>query len=59
LTFKKRKAYKNFIRILINLYRIRHRTGKMKIETIEKKLENVIYISDKNRLLEKIDELKK
>jgi len=56
LTFKKRKAYKNFIRILINLYRIRHRASKMDIETIKKKLENVVYISDKNWLLEKIDE---
>jgi len=59
LTFKKRKAYKNFIRILINLYRVRHRVSKMEIETIRKKLENVVYVSDKNWLLEKIDELKK
>jgi len=59
LNFKKRKAYKNFIRILINLHRIRHYVSKMGIATIEKKLENVVYISDKNWLLEKIDELKK
>jgi len=39
LTPKKKKAYKNFIRTLINLYRIRHRATRMRLEDLKAKLE--------------------
>ncbi len=55
----RKKAYKTFIRILINLYRVRHREGKMTLESIKKKLDNAEFISDKKWLVEKIEELEK
>jgi len=54
-----KKAYKNFINVLINLYRVKHRTGKMTAESICKKIEKFELINDKRWLLEKIDELEK
>jgi len=52
-----KKSYKNFIQILINLYRVYHKKGKTTIEGIENKLEKMTYISDKQWLVEKIKEL--
>lgn len=57
LTAKSRKDYKNFIRLLINLYRIRHGDSKMTVQQIKDKLEQQDAISDKRWLLEKIGEL--
>lgn len=57
ITAKNRTAYKNFIRLLINLYRVRHREGKMTLESIKNKLEKSEFISNKIWLLEKIKEL--
>jgi len=57
LTPRNKKAYKNFIRTLINIYRVRHRATKMKLENIKEKLERQEVNSDKKWLLEKITEL--
>lgn len=51
-----RKAYKNFIRMLINLYRIKHKETKMSIESFSKKLNAQQFNSDKNWLKEKLGE---
>ncbi len=59
LTLKNKTAYKNFIRILLNLYRIRHRATKMTLERVKEKLEGQRVNSDKKWLLEKIEELEK
>jgi len=59
LTAKNKKAYKNFIRILINVYRVRHRATKMTLESIQEKLERQEVNSDKQWLMEKIGELSK
>lgn len=59
LSASRKKAYKTFIRLLINLYRVRHREGKMTLESIKNKLENAEFISDKKWLMEKIEELEK
>ncbi len=52
-----KKGYKNFIRLLINVYRIRHRATKITKERVLEKLEQVEFISDKHWLAEKIKEL--
>jgi len=57
LTSKNKKAYKNFIRTLINVYRIRHKATKMKLEDLKVKLEQQEVNSDKKWLLQKIEEL--
>ncbi len=57
LTPRNKKAYKNFIRMLINIYRVRHRATKMKLENIKDKLERQEVNSDKKWLMEKIEEL--
>lgn len=49
-----KKSYKNFIQILINLYRFRHKMGKRTLESIQNKLEKMEFVSDKKWLLEKI-----
>ncbi len=59
LPVKNKKAYKNFIQILINLYRVRHHEGKRTLEWLKEKLEQQEVISDKRWLLEKIEELEK
>jgi len=50
-------GYKNFIRLLINLYRIRHRATKITLERLKQKLEQMEFISDKHWLVEKMKEL--
>jgi len=57
LTPRNKKAYKNFIRTLINIYRVRHRATKMKLENIKEKLERQEVNSDKKWLMQKIEEL--
>jgi len=57
LTPKNKKAYKNFIRTLINVYRIRFGATKMKLEDLQEKLEKQEVNSDKKWLLHKIGEL--
>ncbi len=57
LTGRARLSYKNFIRILINLYRIQHRATKMTLISLKEKLEQQEVNSDKRWLLEKINEL--
>jgi len=52
-----KKAYKNFVRILINIYNTRHGAGRMTPEKIRKKLEKLEFVSDKKWLEDKIDEL--
>jgi len=49
-----KKAYKNFIRTLINVYRIRHRATKMTLESIKEKVNRQEVNSDKKWLEEKI-----
>jgi len=53
------ESYKNFIQILINLYRFRHKEGKKTLESIASKVEEMEFLSNKIWLLEKIEELKK
>jgi len=59
LSSARKKADKNFINTLINLYRIKHRTGKMTPQSIRRKIEKFDLINDKRWLLEKVSELKK
>jgi len=54
-----KKAYKNFIRFLLNIYRIKHNATRMTLESIISKIEKAEFISDKKWLLEKIKVLKK
>lgn len=53
-----KKSYKNFIQILINLYRVRHKIGKRTLAGVQSKLNKMELVSDKKWLLEKIDSLK-
>jgi len=59
LTGQRKKAYKNFIQILINLYRIRHKEGKRTLAWLKTQLAQQQVNSDKRWLLEKIEELEK
>jgi len=54
-----KKTYKSTIRIFYNLYRCKHRVGKMTLETLQQKIEQAEYIASKAWLLEKIEALKK
>jgi len=58
LSSKDKKGYKNFIRTLINIYRVRHQTTRMDIKRIREKLEQQEVNSDKHWLLGKIKEIK-
>jgi len=53
-----KKAYKNFVRLLINIYNTRHGAGMMTAEKIKTKLEKMEFVSDKKWLMEKIEGLK-
>ncbi len=57
LPARRKKGYKNFIRILINLYRIRHYASQMSLERITEKLESQEVNIDRRWLLEKIGEM--
>lgn len=52
-----KKAYKNFVRILINIYKFKHRTGKISKENILKKIHNMDFMSDKKWLLQMLKNL--
>ncbi len=56
---KNKKGYINFVKILMTLYRIRHREGTRTVEWAEAQLEQQTLNSDKRWLLEKIEVLKK
>lgn len=58
-TPRNKKGYKNFIRALINLYRIRHQATKMTLQSIKVKLEKQEVNVDKRWLMGKIEELEK
>jgi len=57
LTSKSKTSYKNFIRTLINLYRIKHDVTKMKLETLKEKLTIQKLNSNKSWLLKKIEDM--
>ncbi len=59
LSSSRKKAYKNFFRILINLYRIKHQVGKMTLENVKQKMNKFEVIDQKRWLLEKIQEIEK
>lgn len=52
-----KKSYKNFIQILINLYRARHGVGKRTLESIQEKMEKMDFITDKKWLLIRFKEM--
>lgn len=54
LTIEDRKAYKNFIRILINLYKRKHEATRNTMESLLAKIEKTKFIFDKKWLLQKI-----
>lgn len=58
LTVQDKRAFKNFIRMLINLYRIKHKETKMNAENFNKKLAAQENNSDKSWLKEKLSEIK-
>jgi len=55
LSVQNKKGFKNFTRILMNLYRIRHGASKMTLDRIHEKLEAQDVNTDKQWLLEKIE----
>jgi len=57
LTTKSKTSYKNFIRTLINLYRIKHSVTKMQLSNLKQKLSTQKLNSNKTWLQEKIAEL--
>jgi len=57
LPYAPKKSYKNFIQILINLYRVRHKVGKQTKESLTNKLAKMPLLNNKKWLLEKISEL--
>jgi len=59
LSISKRRGYKNFVQILIYLYRLLHQEGKMTLKRIKEKLDEQKVNEDKQWLLEKIAELEK
>lgn len=50
-------GYKNFIRVALNLYRLKHKMGVIKIETLKIIVEKATHIKYKNWLLEKMEYL--
>jgi len=59
LTSYSKKGHRNFIRTLINLYRIKHFATKMTKDRLRGKLEQQDINVDKNWLFTKIEELPK
>ena len=57
LSSTRKRSYKNFVRILIYIYKFRHLSTKMSLESIKEKLDKQDVNSDRNWLLEKIAEL--
>lgn len=54
----RKKSYKNFIRLLINLYRIKHRVGKRTLTSFQAKMDTMQFIFDKKWLLEQMEVLR-
>jgi len=54
-----KKVYKTTIRIFYNLYRYKHKVGKMTLDTMTEKIEQAEYIASKTWLIKKIEELRK
>jgi len=54
---KTKVGYKNFIRVALNLYRLKHKIGIIKIETLKTIVEKATHIKYKNWLLDKIKHL--
>ena len=54
---ERRKSYENFIQLLINLYKVRHREGRMTLVKIQQKMDKMDLISNKKWLLEKMGEI--
>jgi len=54
---RQKQGYINFTKILIGIYRIKHRFGNRSIDVVRKRLDKYEVISDKKWLLEKIGEL--
>jgi len=54
---RQKQGYINFTKILIGLYRIKHRFGNRSIDVIRKRLDKYEAVSDKKWLLEKMEEL--
>ena len=54
-----KESYKNFLLLLINCYRIRHKEGKKTLASVITKMENMEYLTNKIWLLEKMEALKK
>jgi len=53
-----KQGWKNFVSAAANLYKVRHRYGKIRLETVQKQIDNFKSINDKRWLLEKIGEMK-
>lgn len=53
----RKRSYRNFVRILIYVYKFRHLSTKMTLESIKERLNKQDVNSDRNWLLEKIGEL--
>lgn len=52
-----KKAFKNFVRILINIYKFKHKAGKMDKDSINTKLNKMEFVSDKKWLLDMMEKL--
>lgn len=50
-------AYKNFIRVLINTYKLKHNSGKAKKINLIKKIDSLRIISDKDWLIKMLNQL--
>ncbi len=57
LTPQRKKSYRNFIQILIYIYKIKHQETKMQLSRAQEKLDAQEVNSDKNWLQTKMDEL--
>jgi len=54
-----KRSNKNFVQILISLYRIKHSVGKKTLEAVRKTLSTMDTVMAKQWLLEKIKEIGK
>ncbi len=59
LKINNKQGWENFITAASNLYKVRHRYGKTRLETVQKQIDNFKSINDKRWLLEKIKEMVK
>jgi len=52
------KSYANFLKLLINLYKLRHNRGIVTKQKVLEKIDNQKFISDKKWLLDELEEIK-